>query len=59
MPWPQNSRTTLKPRLSAWRWIAAPMSPSVAPGRTSSMPFHMHSYVVSHRRLACTVGSPT
>jgi hypothetical protein len=29
--------------LSACRWIALPMSPSVAPGRTVSIPFHMHS----------------
>ena len=43
MPCPQNSRTTLNPWLSACFWMAAPMSPSAVPGRTTSMPFHMHS----------------
>ncbi|CFU79777.1 Uncharacterised protein [Bordetella pertussis] len=43
MPWPQNSRTTEKPCASAYFWMAWPISPSVAPLRTCSMPFHMQS----------------
>jgi hypothetical protein len=43
MPWPQNSRTTLKPLLSANFWMAQPMSPSRAPGLTCTMPCHMAS----------------
>ena len=49
MPWPQNSRTTEKPCFSAWAWIAEPISPSRAPGRTWRIPSHMHSYVTSHQ----------
>ena len=59
MPWPQNSRTTLKPFFSACVWIAWPMSPIVAPGRTCWMPSHMHSYVTSDSRRAPIDGSPT
>ena len=43
MPWPQNSRTTEKPLLSAKVWIAWPMSPRWAPGLTLTMPFHIAS----------------
>jgi len=37
-PWPQKSRTTLMCCASTKLWIAAPMSPVVAPGRITAMP---------------------
>jgi hypothetical protein len=43
MPWPMKARTTPKPGASAWSSMARPMSETGRPGRTASMPFHMHS----------------
>ena len=40
-------------------WIAWPMSPRCAPGRTASMPRNMASRQVSARRCASTGGLPT
>ena len=40
---PQNSGPRKTVADSAWRWIAAPMSPRRPPGFTWSMPIHMHS----------------
>ena len=59
MPWPQYSRTTEQWLSSTKRWIAAPMSPSRAPGRTTRMPRHMASYVRSTRRCTCGGTLPT
>ena len=59
MPWPQNSRTTEKPLLSANFWMAQPMSPRRTPGFTWVMPCHMASYVICTRRFAAIETSPT
>ena len=39
--------------------MAWPMSPSRAPGLTLTMPFHMASKVIWHRRRAAMLASPT
>ena len=49
MPWPMNARTTPILLALAWASMARPMSLSGRPGRTASMPFHMHSSVTCTR----------
>ena len=39
IPWPTNSRTTLKPLASTYSCTAAPTSPTVLPSLTSSIAF--------------------
>ena len=58
MPWPQKSRTTLNRLASTKLWIAWPISPSVAPGRTASTPRSIAAKVVSIRLRARVEGVP-
>ena len=58
MPWPPNSSTTPQPSFAASSAMAAPMSPSLAPPRTTATPASRQRLATSTTCLASALTVP-